>query len=271
MGLEPWRVIFHQPLDGATNMAIDQAIMEAVGTGTVPPTLRFYAWSPACLSLGYAQHADEVDLKRLDDAGWDIVRRPTGGKAILHTDELTYSISAPDTHPIMRGGILESYQRISEALLAGLSLLQVDAMMTSKEAAGRAEGPVCFEVPSNFEVTSGGRKLIGSAQVRRQKTVLQHGTIPLYGDVARICDVLVYENEVIRDWARAQVRERAITLEEALGRRVSWQATADALSRGFQERFNIRLVPGDLSDEESLQAKTLSVTTYAESAWTQRR
>ncbi|NJL93384.1 MAG: hypothetical protein HC915_06460, partial [Anaerolineae bacterium] len=103
--------------DGVTNMATDQAIMEAVGDGLVPPTLRLYGWQPACLSLGYAQRAEDVDLDRLRSRAWTLVRRPTGGRAILHTDELTYSLSFPQDHALAEGDILTSYRRISRALV----------------------------------------------------------------------------------------------------------------------------------------------------------
>jgi lipoate-protein ligase A len=268
--LEYWRVLYHPAQDGAANMAIDQAIMEAVGRGESPPTLRFYAWDPACLSLGYAQHIDEVDLDRLMERGWEIVRRPTGGKAILHTDELTYSIAAIEAHPIMAGGILESYRRISDALLHGLSKLDVAAQMTSQEEAGKALGPVCFEVPSNYEVTAEGKKLIGSAQVRRRGTVLQHGTVPLYGDVTRICDVLVYENDLLRDWARTRVRERATTIETVLGRIVDWQDVAGAMLNGFRDTFQLSMLEGELTEFELNRAEELRDTVYGSMEWTRR-
>lgn len=268
--LEHWRVLYHSALDGATNMAIDQAIMEAVGRGESPPTLRFYAWEPACLSLGYAQHVDEADLDRLMARGWEIVRRPTGGKAILHTDELTYSVAATGTHPIMAGGILQSYRRISDALRHGLSQLDVSAHMASGEAAGTAIGPVCFAVPSNYEVTAEGKKLIGSAQVRRQGTVLQHGTVPLYGDVTRICDVLVYEADLLRDWARTRVRERATTIETVLGRIVDWREVADAILIGFRDTFQLSMLEGELTESELERAEELRNTVYGTLEWTQR-
>ena len=91
-------------------MAIDEAILEAAGHGEVPPTLRLYSWQPACLSLGYAQPFADADQAALERFGWQIVRRPTGGRAILHTDELTYSVSGPQSEPRLAGSVLESYR-----------------------------------------------------------------------------------------------------------------------------------------------------------------
>src|ERR1700694_1282876 len=118
---EAWRVLngrpIATPLNGALNMAIDEAILKAVGEATAPPTLRLYAWQPACLSLGYAQPGTDVDRARLAERGWDVVRRLTGGRAILHTDELTYSVAFPLDHRLAAGGIIDSYRRLSAALL----------------------------------------------------------------------------------------------------------------------------------------------------------
>jgi lipoate-protein ligase A len=252
-------------------MAVDQAIMEAVGVRSVPPTLRFYAWEPACLSLGYAQLSSEVDVDRLQAHGWDLVRRATGGKAILHTDELTYSVAFHQDDPMVADGILSSYRRLSVALLAGLAKLGVKAESTPLHETANPAGPVCFEVPSNYEITVQNRKLIGSAQVRRAEAVLQHGSAPLTGDVARICEALVFDNEDERERARARVRRRAITVEQARGAVVSWQAAAKAFAEAFAETFDAWLEPGELTPHETARHDQLLVETYASDAWTFRR
>src|SRR5205814_2575613 len=118
-----WRVIIHRAADGPTNMAIDEAIADSVAAGAVPPTLRFYAWEPACISLGYTQPVTDVDFDSLHAHGWDVVRRLTGGRAILHVDELTYSVAAPSDEPRVAGGVIESYRRLSAGLMAGLAKL----------------------------------------------------------------------------------------------------------------------------------------------------
>ena len=108
-------------------MAVDEAIMQLIAQQASPPTLRFYAWDPPCCSLGYAQAVGEIDLLRLGKLGWQIVRRPTGGRAILHTDELTYSVIAPETEPRLSGGLLESYQILSQAFLKALINMGINA------------------------------------------------------------------------------------------------------------------------------------------------
>jgi lipoate-protein ligase A len=238
--------------DGATNMAIDEAILMAVAAGLSPPTLRFYGWAPPCVSVGYAQPLrTEIDLEACRRLGYTWVRRPTGGRAILHIDELTYSVVAPLQEPRVAGDILTSYRRLSEGLIAGLGLLGCDAV----QAAGDANGPArelsaaCFDVPSPYEVIAQGRKLIGSAQARRRRTVLQHGTLPLQGDVARLCRVVALPQPA-RGAMRDTLHRRAITLSEALGKNVSLSEAADALARGFAQALNLTLVLDRLSDDE---------------------
>ncbi len=266
-----WRVIFDRARHGAENMAIDQAILEAVAQREVPPTLRLYAWERPCLSLGYNQRIAEVDLDALEMRQWEIVRRITGGKAILHTDEITYSVALPDNMPLVEGSIIESYRRLSVALLAALELLGAHADVTSPDAAGRAQGPVCFEVPSNYEITAYGRKLVGSAQVRRFGGVLQHGTLPLIGDITRIIEVLRFEDEAERQWARQKVQERAITLEEALGQQVDWQVAAEAIAEGFRSTFSLILQETSLSEKEAERVRALIGEQYDNAEWTARR
>lgn len=236
-----WQVLWHNdPLDGATQMATDEALLRAVAAGTAPPTLRLYAWYPPCLSLGHAQPEGDVDWARVQAQGWQVVRRPTGGRAILHTDELTYAIIAPQSDPRLAGGIVESYRQLSAGLLLALQALGLDVHADKKtEAASAPVNPVCFEVPSNYEITFAGRKLVGSAQKRAQGVVLQHGSLPLHGDVGRIVDALVFPSEAEREAARTRVRARAITLSEAAGRSIGWEEAAHAVHNGFARALNL--------------------------------
>jgi lipoyl(octanoyl) transferase len=260
-----WRLLLSPPADGATNMAIDEAILDAVAAGRAPPTLRFYAWDPPCLSLGRAQKVDDVDLDGLEATGFDLVRRPTGGKAILHIDELTYSVAAPETEPRVAGGIVESYRRLSAGLVRGLEKLGLTDIVADQRARNRhLRGPVCFEVPSDYEITIEGKKLVGSAQMRARGAVLQHGALPLYGDIARICPLLAACPDPVR------VRARATTVAAALGRRVAWEEAATALAEGFAEALNLSLKPGPLTEKEHAQAERLRGEKYAARTWTRR-
>jgi lipoate-protein ligase A len=260
-----WRLLLSAPADGATNMAIDEAILHTVAAGNIPPTLRFYAWEPPCLSLGRAQKASDVDLNALRAAGFGLVRRPTGGKAILHINELTYSVVAPETELRVEGGVVESYRRLSAGLTRGLEKLGGTGIVADQLAENRRlEGPVCFEIPSDYEITVGGKKLVGSAQMRTQGAVLQHGALPLHGDIARICPLLAAHPDP------ARVRARATTVEAAFGKQISWDEAADALAAGFAEALNLRLGLEELTEEERTQTKLLRDEKYGTQTWTQR-
>jgi lipoyl(octanoyl) transferase len=268
--LATWRLLETGWQDGATNMAIDEAIMEAVAAGEQLPTLRFYGWQPACLSLGYAQEWQAVDWEACAARGWDVVRRPTGGRAILHVDELTYSVCAPEDEPRLQGGILPSYMRLSAALASGLEQLGLAPQRAGAPEPGAAKGPVCFDAPSNYEITSGGRKLVGSAQARRRGMVLQHGTLPLYGDLLRIVHALQFEEESARAAAAMALRASALTLEEALTRQASFGEAAAALATGFAATLNLQLEPDVLSAGEIERAQAIRAEKYANEGWTKR-
>ena len=266
-----WRLITDSPGRGAWNMAVDEAILEHAGRGESPPTLRLYDWQPACLSLGYAQPFADADLARLQERGWDLVRRPTGGRAILHVDELTYSVSAPTSDAMVAGSLLESYNRLAAALLHGVRVLGLNAQMKSSPGAnGHSLNPVCFEVPSAYEITVEGRKLIGSAQARRRDAVLQHGSLPLCGSLERITDALVYADQQHRQEAAHRLQARAVTVESILHRLVSWDDAAAAIVQGFEQALGLHFEPGSLTNAENQRAQALVQEKYGNSEWTRR-
>ena len=235
-----WRLIITPPASGAFNMALDEALLITTSKKCALPTLRLYSWNPPTLSLGYAQSINEVDMNTLLRLGWDLVRRPTGGRAILHTDELTYSITAPVDDPIVQGSLLESYQRISAALLLALSYLDIpaDANKVYDVAQGNDKEPVCFEVPSNFEITVSGKKLIGSAQARKNGGVLQHGSLPLYGDLTRIIQVLNYPDEQKRVAGINRLLDHAGTILSLTGKKVYPGRRSKCIYHCFRKRIH---------------------------------
>ncbi len=269
---QQWRVLVTPPMPGKWNMAVDEAVLETVGQNQVFPTLRLYTWNPACLSIGYAQPYADIDRKRLFDYGWDCVRRPTGGRAILHTDELTYSVIAPINESRVAGSVLESYQRLSVALLTALHSVDIPAEAHPINPTGNTpgNGAVCFEVPSNYEIVVAGKKLIGSAQARRKNGVLQHGTLPLRGDLTRITHVLAYSDEQHRSNAAIRLLDHATTVETVLGYQISWDSAAQALIAGFQSELDLEFVQADLSDHETNLTEKLIQEKYKHPAWLER-
>ncbi|MFC1921907.1 biotin/lipoate A/B protein ligase family protein [Chloroflexota bacterium] len=268
-----WRLLRTQPARGSWNMAVDEAILEFAARGEVPPTLRLYAWEPPCISLGYAQPIKDVDLDRLQEFSWEIVRRPTGGRAILHTDELTYSVCGPNSDPRLVGGVLESYQHLSFALLEALSLMGITADPVSNSASQQTlhgDNPVCFEVPSNYEITVNSMKLIGSAQARRKSGVLQHGSLPLSGDLTRILKVLDFPDENRRQQAARRLLVHGTTVEDVLGFRGDWWLACQAFQIAFNKTLNLNLQYGGLSPSEGRRAMELYREKYNNPEWTER-
>lgn len=253
-------------------MALDEAILEAVGRGESLPTLRFYAWDPPCISLGVAQPVHDVDLKRLGTKQWDLVRRSTGGRAILHTDELTYAVIASIDNPHVAGGVLESYRHLSAGLVAGLQRMGMSvAIEPEKQRTEEERGnPVCFQAPSAYEITVEQKKLLGSAQVRRRFGILQHGTLPLNGDITRICEVLQFASEEDRTSAADALRNRAATVEDLLGEPFSWERAAQAMSAGFRQALDLQLESGDPSPGELTRAEELKGERFINAQWTER-
>ena len=267
-----WRLIINSPGEGAWNMAVDESIHETVAKKEKPPTLRLYSWNPYCLSLGHAQSVADVNLQALKAYGWGLVRRPTGGKAILHADELTYSIIAPIEEPRVCGTVMESYQRLSRALLNALKILGIQADSKPKESANRKlpMNPICFESPSDYEITSNGKKFIGSAQARRLQGVLQHGSIPLFGDITRIAHVLNYASLAEQKDAEKNLRLKAGTLKDIIYETKSWQEISEAIIKGFSEELNIFFIRDSLSNGETIRAKELVQTKFGLDEWTFR-
>ncbi len=267
-----WRLLYTPPSRGAWNMAVDESILEHIHRGESQPTLRLYAWNPPCLSLGHAQPFADVDMGRVKANGWEVVRRVTGGRAILHTDELTYSVTGSAEESVLAGGVLESYNRLAQALL--FAIRELGLPVEIKEYVGERNfqnlNPVCFEVPSTYEITVDGKKLIGSAQARKKEGVLQHGSLPLTGDLTRICDALIFKDEASRKNAAQRLLARATTVESVLGVEIEWEIAAQAFVKGFEAQLGIHFQRGEMSRSELERADELVQEKYANSTWTER-
>jgi len=257
-----WRLLVTEPTDGATNMAIDEALWRSRQAGAGPPTLRFFGWSPPTVSLGYGQPLDRhVDLDACHRLGVGIVRRPTGGSAIYHDGperELTYSVVATAGDLGIGPDLLETYRWIGAALLRGLQALGAPAELVPERP---PDGPVpafCFARTGVYEIEVDGRKLVGSAQRRQGDSFLQHGAVLLGVDEARLRTVFPTTRDPLATLT---------TLERALGRRPSFDDVADALARAFEQEHGLDLRPGGLSAEETARVAALVSDRYASPAW----
>lgn len=266
-----WRLLITEPASGAWNMAVDEAIATLAAQGESPPTLRFYQWQPGTVSLGRHQSAAEIDSDRLQAQGYDLVRRPTGGRAILHIDELTYSIMGPANEPRLHGPVLDTYNLISQGIVLGLRRMGVAVSKApGDQRVGPDVSPVCFEAPSAYEISVGRQKLVGSAQNRRAGYVLQHGTLPLQGDITRLVDVLAIASEAERTALREILAARATTLGAVLGRVVTFWEAATALIDGLSTVLALDFEQQELSPAEQQLAQTLVQEKYVHPDWLQR-
>jgi lipoyl(octanoyl) transferase len=241
-------------------MALDAALMESVRAGGAP-VLRFYRWSPACLSLGRNQPArGEYDEDRIRAAGVHVVRRPTGGRAVLHDRELTYSACFPQR---LLGSPRAGYSAINGALLAGLRRLGVAVELqprTSGQAAAPSLAP-CFRDPAEGEVVAGGRKLIGSAQFREGGVLLQHGSLLLEDDQRRVPALLCQPD--------AGPEVPPAVLADFLAPLPDWRALTDALAIGFAETLGVSFEPSGPTPSERARAESFS-RHFGGLAWTWR-
>jgi lipoate-protein ligase A len=176
-GTEEWRLIVTAPGPGSGNMAVDEALMESVRAGG-SPVLRFYDWEPACLSIGYFQEFAAVDASECRRQGIEIVRRLTGGNAILHRECVTYAVIVGTDSRLAAGGVAASQRRLSEPFAAALREAGAP-VVAAADSARPAKGFDCFAEPGPWELTLAGRKVLGSAQTRRRRVVLQHGSLML--------------------------------------------------------------------------------------------
>jgi len=252
---EQWRLLQTGFSTASANMAVDRAVLVANSKGKVPPTVRFYGWMPPAISIGYFQSlTDEIDLDICKKLGVNYVRRITGGGAVFHDKELTYSIVIPESHPEIPKNIMKSYGRICGAVIKGLQHLGIESQY----------------VPIN-DIVTGGRKISGNAQTRKLETVLQHGTVLMDVDVDKMFSLLKVPNEKIKDKLIADVKQRVTSIKHLLGKEVSFKEVAEAMKIGFEEEFHVELIEGKLSKEELALAKKFEKECFSAKDWNHRR
>jgi lipoate-protein ligase A len=271
---EEWRLLLSGAADGARNMAVDEAIFRARAEGLAPPTLRLYRWLPPAVSLGRFQALDErIDVAAVAARGYGLVRRPTGGRAILHADELTYSVVVREADISGGEALMTSYREISRGIEAGLGYLGVDAALgTEADGGGRGGGlpTICFAKAARCDLVSEGRKVVGSAQTRSRGVILQHGSIPLTIDLDDLLAVLPGPTDRPLEERRRKVREAAVGVSELVGRSVIFDELAGAIRLGFARALGVVLRAGELLPEEVRWAEELTASKYGAREWTEK-
>ena len=271
-GSHQWRFLNTRSADAFFNMAVDEAIVRRVESGTAPPTVRTFGWTPPAVSFGYAQRIGrEVDPERCRERGIHLVRRPSGGRAVLHWNELTYSVLCRADDPLLGGTIQDSYRNISTCLVAGLRRLGVAAEFEPRRnpvssPRGKVLTSPCFSSTTQYEVTLKGKKIIGSAQRRLGDMLLQHGSLLLGPEHKRLIDLMPDSGKVLKERFRRQLDRHTISLTEA-GQPADFNTVARALRDGFEKTLDIALVDSSLTSEEKSDAEHLIETKYGTDAW----
>jgi len=266
---EPFRFLNTHVQDAAMNMAIDESVLTHHLNGEVPPTLRVFRWSQPSISLGRFQSIErEIVSERCKQLGVALVRRPTGGRAVYHHDEFTYSIVISKRYGVPPG-VVAAYAYLAQGLLAALRLVGVQAEL-SDERVSKHSSAACFASSTQADLTSGGFKLIGSAQVWKDDALLQQGSLPLDDQSAEFFSMLRFPNEIAKEEALAQYREKTTPLHTFVPG-ASWDDVADAFQNGFSEALQEDFVYGTLSPSEWELAHRLVEEKYSKLEWRKER
>jgi lipoate-protein ligase A len=278
MTKETWAFLDTGNHSAAYNMAVDEALLDWHSKGEIPPVVRFYGWEPAALSIGYFQKAEkEVNFDALRGHGLGFVRRPTGGRGVLHEHELTYSVIISEEHPEMPAGVTEAYRVISEGVLQGFRALGLDAEFavprTEEEKASlkNPRSSVCFDAPSWYELVVEGRKVAGSAQTRQKGVILQHGSILLEIDEDKLFSLFHYANDRVKERMKRAFKDKAVAINALRPNHVTLDEARIAFKQGFEKGLNIELKSLVLTNEQIYQIETIQRERYENNEWNFRR
>lgn len=260
-----WRFIDSGTNNGYLNMAIDEAILTAHLHGLVPPTLRVYRWDPPTLSVGYFQNLErDIDHDKCSELGIDVVRRLTGGRAVFHRDELTYSVVVSDKYGFPKS-IMDSYRILCQGLIAAYRILGLEVDLIQSESG--LSSPACFTSASSADLVFQGRKLAGSAQFRKGNALLQHGSLPVSLDTQLLFSILNFSSHTLRDKALTTFEQKTTSLSEVLGSQICWQRLKEAIFEGFQQALDIYLYEDVLTRHEIDTSEKLAREKYSSFNW----
>ena len=272
--MKQWYFIHSGPCSPSFNMAMDEALLNWHSEKLIPPVIRFYEWEPATLSIGYFQQVHkDIDVDEVRRQGLGFVRRPTGGRAVLHEHELTYSIIVEEDYPNMPQSVTEAYRVLSEGLLLGFRNLGLDAYFSVPDTAEKKEdlkkpkSAVCFDAPSWYELVVEGRKVAGSAQTRQKGVILQHGAILLDMDEEKLLSLFKFANEEAREKMRQKLPEKAVAMNRLVDKPFTIEQCVGAFKSGFQDSLGIELIPYELTEAQLAYIEQLEKEKYANDEW----
>lgn len=274
---EIWNFINTGSKNPYYNMAMDEALLNFVSRGEIDPVIRFYTWNPATLSIGYFQRLQkEIDIDKVKEKGYGLVRRQTGGRGVLHDKELTYSVIVPESHPNMPSTVTEAYKIISQGLLEGFKNLGFEtyfAIPRSKEERDKLKQPrssVCFDAPSWYELVVEGRKIAGSAQTRQKGVILQHGSILQDIDIDDLFDMFIFKNERLKAKMKENFVQKAVAINDISNQHITLNEMENAFKSGFKKGLNIDFKPLELTEKQKEKVQELEEK-YRSEAWMHRK
>ncbi|QUG42087.1 lipoate--protein ligase family protein [Psychrobacillus sp. INOP01] len=274
MEKEKWYFINSGPCSPSYNMAMDEALLDWHSEGLIPPVIRFYEWNPATLSIGYFQTVEkEIDMEAVQRLGLGFVRRPTGGRGVLHEHELTYSVIVTESYPSMPATVTEAYRVISEGLLLGFQNLGLNAYFSvpntdeQKENLKKPKSAVCFDAPSWYELVVEGKKVAGSAQTRQKGVILQHGAILLDLDEDKLIQTFKFSSDEVRNKVRKGLSQKAVSINKIISKPITIEECKAAFKKGFADALEIELVEYKLTEEQQNYVKELETTRYDNDEW----
>lgn len=274
---EIWNFINTGSKNPYYNMAMDEALLNFVSRGEIDPVIRFYTWNSATLSIGYFQRLQkEIDIDKVKEKGYGLVRRQTGGRGVLHDKELTYSVIVPESHPNMPSTVTEAYKIISQGLLEGFKNLGFEtyfAIPRSKEERDKLKQPrssVCFDAPSWYELVVEGRKIAGSAQTRQKGVILQHGSILQDIDIDDLFDMFKFKNERLKAKMKENFVQKAVAINDISNQHITLNEMENAFEAGFKKGLNIDFKPLELTEKQIEEVQELEEK-YRSEAWMYRK
>lgn len=278
MSKPTWYFINSGSCSPSFNMALDEALMDWHSEGLLPPIIRFYGWNPPTLSIGYFQNVEkEINMEEVRKHNLGFVRRPTGGRGVLHEHELTYSIIVSEDYPNMPATVTEAYRVLSEGLLIGFQKLGLDAYFSvpdtdeKKSDLKKPKSAVCFDAPSWYELVVEGKKVAGSAQTRQKGVILQHGAILLDLDENKLVSLFNYPSEEVKNRVLRGLPEKAVAINRLRKTPASIEECIDAFKEGFAKGLDVELQPFSLTEEQIDYVKRLEASRYANDEWTYRK
>lgn len=269
---ETWFILDSGSHDAAINMAIDEALIHWHSKNEIGPTLRFYQWDKPSLSVGHFQNVTKtINFSGVEKHGCHLVRRLTGGSAVLHDDELTYSIIVSESHPKIPRSVNQAYFVLAQGILQGYRNLGIEADFSLPELKNRERSAVCFETPAIYEMIVDGKKLTGNAQTRKNGVLLQHGSIPFSFNSHMLFDLFHFSSERVKKRQRERFLDKAICINDIIGEKHEYEPVRDAFHNGFKEALHVDTKQLILSNEQWEYIHYLAETKYRSKAWNEER